>query len=791
MALAEANKNYFNFSGGFVSDASPLVFPPNTSVDEVNFPLRLDGARHRRKGLDFESSYVKASQTLASTDAIRAYDWHNVGNDADVNFQVVQTGSTLHFYSKDSDSYSNNKKSFTTDLTTRKVSGTSDATVAASPIQGAAGKGYFFVVGQYIEPFYITYDSGGDSISLTAITITARDFKGTEETVGISDRPSSLTVAHTYDLYNQGWDSTKISTFYSAVGSYPSNADRYEYGTYADVSTGLDTFSATQLAQQTLGNTPAARGHFIWSSIFDTTLSTGESAIFTVDTYSYSAGTVTLNTVEDHGLSTSDVVTITNNSFEFDNGGGCAGSEVADSFNGSHTITVTGAKQFTFSQTLTGWTAWCTQYISKGFVLGDTIANPNGETISNRPEVVSFYAGRAWYAGINSSSIGSNIYFSQIALADNALGKCYQVADPTSTEVSELVETDGGVIPIPEIGQLLSMVPLGTSLVLFADNGIWSIEPGETGYFTATSYSIRKITNVGCVSERSVVQAEGAIFFWSSSGIYILKQDDISGFVTAQNISINKIETHLKTIPDANKEAVKGEYNSLNREIQWVYNTTSSDPQVFNKELVFNISLNAWSKNSFNTTVGPEVIELVHTLNKTDQENKIKYLTNADNTHITFSNYNNTDFLDWETHDTTGADAAGYIISSYELLEDAMRGKFANRVFCYFNRTEDTATADGSGDLNLSPKSGCMLQTRWDWAGSSTANKWSTEKEVYRFRRYYPPTAGAFDNGHPVVVTNNKVRGRGKVVSFKFSTEAGKDCQLLGWAVNYLGVTKP
>ena len=54
-----------------------------------------------------------------------------------------------------------------------------------------------------------------------------------------------------------------------------------------------------------------------------------------------------------------------------------------------------------------------------------------------------------------------------------------------------------------------------------------------------------------------------------------------------------------------------------------------------------------------------------------------------------------------------------------------------------------------------------------------------------------PSGAGAYDNGYPVVVTKNKVRGRGKVVSFKFSTSATKDCQLLGWAVNYLGVTKP
>jgi len=108
---------------------------------------------------------------------------------------------------------------------------------------------------------------------------------------------------------------------------------------------------------------------------------------------------------------------------------------------------------------------------------------------------------------------------------------------------------------------------------------------------------------------------------------------------------------------------------------------------------------------------------------------------------------------------------------------------------CYFNRTENIATADGSGDINLTPKSSCLLRARWDWADNEISNKWSQERQVYRFRKYMQPTVGSFDNGFPVVVTKNKVRGSGKVVSFEFTTEQGNDCQILGWAVAYIGVT--
>ncbi len=42
----------------------------------------------------------------------------------------------------------------------------------------------------------------------------------------------------------------------------------------------------------------------------------------------------------------------------------------------------------------------------------------------------------------------------------------------------------------------------------------------------------------------------------------------------------------------------------------------------------------------------------------------------------------------------------------------------------------------------------------------------------------------------PVVVTNNKVRGSGKAMSIEFTSESGKDFDLLGWSVLASGNTR-
>ena len=50
-----------SFSKGLITEANPLTFPPDASVDEQNFVLNRNGTRSRRLGMDWEDGYTQVS----------------------------------------------------------------------------------------------------------------------------------------------------------------------------------------------------------------------------------------------------------------------------------------------------------------------------------------------------------------------------------------------------------------------------------------------------------------------------------------------------------------------------------------------------------------------------------------------------------------------------------------------------------------------------------------------------------------------------------------------------------
>lgn len=87
-------------------------------------------------------------------------------------------------------------------------------------------------------------------------------------------------------------------------------------------------------------------------------------------------------------------------------------------------------------------------------------------------------------------------------------------------------------------------------------------------------------------------------------------------------------------------------------------------------------------------------------------------------------------------------------------------------------------------------ESSILMQSRWDWADNTVAGKWSTAQQVYRHKRLfmgedYNEENGELADGYPVVITRNKVRGRGRALHLAFTTEEGKDAHILGWSTNF------
>lgn len=90
------------FVAGLITEASPLTFPPNASLDEENFNLNKNGSRSRRLGFDLEQDHVEiTSSAVVPADKnlmLSSFKWQNVGGNADKTFIVIQIGKQLSFF---------------------------------------------------------------------------------------------------------------------------------------------------------------------------------------------------------------------------------------------------------------------------------------------------------------------------------------------------------------------------------------------------------------------------------------------------------------------------------------------------------------------------------------------------------------------------------------------------------------------------------------------------------------------------------------------------------------------
>jgi hypothetical protein len=164
----------------------------------------------------------------------------------------------------------------------------------------------------------------------------------------------------------------------------------------------------------------------------------------------------------------------------------------------------------------------------------------------------------------------------------------------------------------------------------------------------------------------------------------------------------------------------------------------------------------------------------------------------TNNYSITFADIENlrpasTKFKDWYVFDGAGAEKSAYVLTGYQLADAGpARMKTGQYLTTFMKRTETTF------DVNANPvnESGCIMQSRWDFTDSSFANKWAAEQQIYRQQRLFLAEPGTtFDDGYPIVISKNKLRGRGRAVQFKFTSQEGKDMQVVGWSGTFIGNT--
>lgn len=756
MARQTAAQEVNAFVKGIITEASPLTFPENASLNEENIVLNKDGSRRRRLGLDFEVDFLTVNTGITPTadTAYNTFTWKSPGGYSDREFLVVQVGNSVQIFDSSILPLSANK------ISNYTIGSDLNQIMSIDSIDGV------LVIASGIAEI-TTIDFDGTSLIRSSGRLKIRDLFGVADTVNgvnllegnnIAFRPTGINSAHTYNLRNQTYAIPRFKNNIEALTDpivafrdetsgtrYPSNSDNVVSYLYSDANDGDDRntkrYFVSDNLRNPLGTNRAPVGYFIIDA-----LQRGESRL----------------------------------------------TEISSLYTqyGQLQIPVS-----TLPQDIT----------------------PGGATS------ICGFAGRMWFSGFSSKIINgdtesprmtSYVLFSRLVNAVTDIFKCYQEGDPTSAEIPDLVDTDGGFLRLDGAYNIQRMINVGDSIMVIAENGVWKITGGSGYGFNATNYLTTKITEHGCTSKGSVVIVDNTFMYWSDDGIYHVSPNQYGDWI-ANNLTTNTIQTLFDSIPYNNKVRCQSIYDSYQRQVRWLYNQeigVNDTPQ----ELVLDISLSAFYKSRIGVlesgvkplamarvppfTTGTTVNQVVDgsgnivtssfgdlvitsETGRTNSTSEVFYITSAGlisgNLRITFSYYRDLSFRDWASLDGVGVDSPGFMITGWSGFGDFQRQKQIPYLTVYSIKTE----TGFDGNWNPINESSIKVQSQWSWTNLESAGKWGTEFQAYRHKRLWiPDSPNNYNDGELVIKTKNKLRGRGSVVSLMFKTEPYKDFHLLGWS---------
>lgn len=759
-----------NFTGGLKTEFTGLNFPENAATDTDNCIYNLTGNVSRRLGIDLETS--PSRMTINRNDkAITTYKWDNAGGDGETQIVVEQIGDQLFFYRSSSvtsgTSLSSNKLASVINLEDHRGTGIT-ASISEYECQFTDGNGYLFVFHPHCALFYCTYSAG--VIENTEFGLKIRDFLGIPEGTPPDLRPASLSVSHEYNLTNQGW--VKGSAWAASSSSS------------FTVSTGTRTFTVQS------GLVGVTNGQAI------KVISTSSTKFPPAGTYlmsgtvtSYSGTTLQLNITSVNGdysgqsLSVSTSISPTNTGY-IDAWNTAVGNYPSNSDVWWRYKNTSGA--FDPATTIDNITI-SSGNATKGHYIIDAlrqdrsiISGISGLTsivAYKRPSIGTWFQGRVWYSGVDTSSQASgtapyytwteNIYFSQVISDATNFGDCYQVNDPTSEDLFDLLPTDGGVIVIQGAGRIYRLFPIQNGLLVFAANGVWFITGSRGIGFAANDYTVVKISEVRSLSSNSFVNVQGLPYFWNEEGIYTV-QPQQGGGLSVTPVTLDTILSFYSNIPTSSKKYVKGAYDPINYIIQWTYRSTTetSITERYNYDRI--LILNVYNKSFYPYTIDTSLANIngiVYVSNPGGSTNApeptFKYVYSQPitslNSWMAFSDERDEDYLDYKSVDGVGVDYNSYLVTGYKLHGKGQRRFQVGYIYIYSNAEDPTSY---------------KIQGIWDYANSGNSGRWSTVQLVTNALSRFSK-----------IFRRHKIRGRGLVLQFKISSVTGMPFSIDGWSV--------
>lgn len=755
---------YRSFVKGIITEASPLTFPENTSIDEDNFILNRDGSRERRLGIDYESNYALTSTGLTASEIQTGkqsfHSWNTASGINSINIGVVRISNKLWFIDMLSTTPSANLLNSGNPIT---IAGLDKADIDTAVINTK-----LVIVSKDIEnPIVLSYDTTLDVISQEAISIKVRDIWGVNDNLEIDQRVSTLSSLHAYNLRNQGWSknirtdssSEAIKDYYAATDKYPANSDNWTLGRNTNpTATNYERFQGGRMDNNSVGNSPAPKGAHI------------------IDAFNRGAS----RTTEANKAGTNKFVT-------------------------SFIPTITGLPTDREQNRISTIASFSGRLFYSG--VNSSIINPDDRS-PNYSNYIFFTQvvtnntrlGKCYQDADPTSATINDLIDSDGGTV--AIPECTQIIKIAATKSSLLIFGDNGVWEL--FGDTNGFVATSFQVAKVSTTGI---------------YSAGAVVSVGdgflYWSKSGIYALQGD----AGSGRFVAQNISISSIQSLFLDIPDLAKANVRGFYDEKENKIRWLYNTNPNY------STSNFINSYTNELVYDLTLQAFYKNSISSltsnspyvaayievpgySIGVQTSDvLVGTLtvlkgtdtviiNESEASNKssqFSFLTIV-GTSFTVSKYRSPKYVDWDTAGAgEGANYSSYLVTGYDLFGDLIREKTTPYIVFYFMRTENGFELDTNNNIELSNRSSCLVQAQWNWANSSSSGKWGVPFQAYRLLRNYIPSnvADDFDYGEGVIVTKNKLRGSGKCLSLKIESEVGKALHLLGWGVTVNAGDKP
>lgn len=874
--MSEQIFNLTPFVGGLNTEYSTVEDLPQCTSDELNCTIYAEGVRGRRLGMDLERDGSYSPVTQIPNKMVSAFLWKNV-NKTERDFIVVVDGHNVMLWQADGKPYSRNPIKWSADLSESTLSVEdyiTDAEFYNHLVNFSTGDGKLMMVNPYMKPLLLTYDEVKDTFTFEEIPLKIRDFDGLEDGVKPGDKKETLTNNHKYNLLNQGWRIAEIEQFHSDKKYYPDNTFRWFIG--KDDS---GKFNTDKMLQTYFGNTPAPKGHFILdyfdrdraaaSGIYLASARSGSfyAKYWTVRNRGYNNEVgkpvegirqtiITLSS--SGGTAKSATVKIKKNII-------IAGKRLTQNYHGTLTFKIQG---------LNASNKWVTVATDTNYFYGEgtyTISMQSNTTKYKQHRLVTTipdadnastkYKGSmeldmnvqlslaedgdpfphtvgqkrvsdiAYMSNKYFYLTGNTVLFSQTVTDSNkGYGNCYQDADPTSEDISDLLETDGGYVKFETMGDGIALKTFNRGVLVFGRDVVWGLISPADGVFTATAYDIVELSRAGIVGAKSAVSVADSVYYWSPLGIFQIGVNAQTGStLVAQNITQTTIQTYYNNIPLSSKSLCRGVFDYVNNRIYWYYPTDSENPNKLDGCLMYDLNYGAFMpfKISDGTTIdyktstkyykdSKDMVAVFETVDANEVEPSM-FLYAGDNRVVTedsyvsaveptnkynrytaiqhvvrrhildyfysgqtlinwtqygFCDYNSRECIDWGH-----ASYDSYMVSRPIMWDSLSRyGKMISStdsdkqvpvLQTLFKRTEeDYTTVKGK----YIAQSGAYIRLRWGWSLSDKSNRWDMIQNAYRPQKDFME--------HEYVESRIHVRGRGKSFQVEIRNDDNKDFRL-------------